>query len=132
MNTKDNMRMKHNQSFLDLVQDALSRVAEIDIHQLKNKLEAQETIFVVDTREDREWNQGRIPKSIHLGKGVIERDIENVIPNRSANIILYCQGGFRSALAADNLLNMGYENPVSLAGGFGDWMNNGFNIETDD
>ena len=123
--------MKHNQSFLDLVQDALSRVAEIDIHQLKNKLEAQETIFVVDTREDREWNQGRIPKSIHLGKGIIERDIENVIPNRSANIILYCQGGFRSALAADNLLKMGYENPVSLSGGFGDWINNGFNIETD-
>ena len=123
--------MIHNNSFLDLVKDALSRVKELDVHQLNNKIQNKEEIFIVDTREDREWVQGRIPHSIHIGKGVIERDIENSIPHKEANIILYCQGGFRSALAADNLLKMGYTNPYSLSGGFGDWLNNGFSIEQD-
>ncbi|MDG2061925.1 MAG: rhodanese-like domain-containing protein [SAR86 cluster bacterium] len=122
--------MKHNQTFLELVQDALSRVSEIDTIQLKSKLDSQEEIYIIDTREDREWDQGRIPNSLHLGKGIIERDIENSIPNRDAQIVLYCQGGFRSALAADNLLKMGYKSPISLSGGFSEWANNGFDIES--
>tara|TARA_B110000263_G_C15058283_1_gene396185 strand:+ start:307 stop:678 length:372 start_codon:yes stop_codon:yes gene_type:complete len=123
--------MNHNKSFLDLVRDALSRVSEIDAIQLSKKIEGQENIYIIDTREDREWVKGRIPQSIHLGKGIIERDIENSIPDRESEIILYCQGGFRSALAADNLLKMGYSKPISLSGGFGDWVSNKFEVEID-
>jgi len=86
------------------------------------------TFVVIDVREDNEWNLGRIPTAIHLGKGIIERDIESVVEDRNAELILYCQGGFRSALAAESLNKMGYQNVFSMSGGFGAWVENEFSI----
>ena len=115
---------EHSKSFLDLVQDALNTVPEIDIHQVKNKLDTGEDFSLVDVREESERQQGKITGSIYLGKGIIERDIESTIPNKNQEIVLYCQGGFRSALAAESLKKMGYNNVISMSGGFGEWANN--------
>jgi rhodanese-related sulfurtransferase len=108
----------HSKGFLNLVNDAKSRVKEIDIEGYKKMVSAGETHILVDTREDNEWNAGHAAGAIHLGKGIIERDIENKIPDKSAKLVLYCGGGFRSALAADNLQKMGYTNVISLDGGY--------------
>ena len=114
----------HDISFLELVQKSLKRVPEYDVHQVKNKLDNVEEFYLVDVREDNEWNEGNIPNSIHIGKGVIERDISALIPNKDAEIVLYCQGGFRSALAGESIQKMGYKNVYSMSGGYSDWINN--------
>ena len=118
----------HARGFLSIVEQALSEVPEVDVYQVKNKLDKGEHFMLIDVREDNEWNLSRIPRALHLGKGIIERDIETVVKDRSAELILYCQGGFRSALAAESLNKMGYQNVFSMIGGFGAWVENKFSI----
>jgi rhodanese-related sulfurtransferase len=118
----------HNQGFLGLVQKALETVPECDIYKVRNKIEQSQNFILVDVREDREWVQGNIPSSIHIGKGVIERDVASLIPNQETEVVLYCQGGYRSALAGENLKAMGYKNVLSMSGGFSDWVNNNFPV----
>jgi rhodanese-related sulfurtransferase len=109
---------KHNQAFLDLVNDAKSRVREMNIDQYRQLKNAGEEHILVDVREESEWSAGHAADAMHLGKGVIERDVETKIPDRNKKLVLYCGGGFRSALAADNLQKMGYTDVISLDGGW--------------
>ena len=118
--------MQHAPGFLKLVNDAKTRVKETDVQTVKKQLDAGEKFHLVDTREESEWARGHLPGAVWLGKGIIERDIENRIPDKNARIVLYCGGGFRSALAADNLQKMGYTNVVSMDGGWRDWCQAGF------
>jgi rhodanese-related sulfurtransferase len=118
--------MDHAEGFLNLVRDAKQRIKEEDVQTTKKKLDAGEKIILVDVREESEWARGHIPNAIHLGKGIIERDIEKAIPEKGATVVLYCGGGFRSALAADNLQRMGYSNVISMDGGWRDWIQAGF------
>ena len=118
--------MQHSPEFLKLVNDARSRVRETDVHTTKQQIDRGERFFLVDTREESEWRNGHLPGAIHLGKGVIERDIERAIPDKAAPIVLYCGGGFRSALAADNLQKMGYSNVLSMDGGWRAWVAAGY------
>jgi rhodanese-related sulfurtransferase len=115
------MAQQHPPGFLKIVEDAKTRVKELTVDQVKAKLDRGEKFHLVDVREDTEWAKDHVSGAIHLGKGVIERDIEQRIPEKSAEIILYCGGGFRSALAADNLQKMGYKNVLSMDGGIRDW-----------
>jgi rhodanese-related sulfurtransferase len=112
--------VNHSPEFLRLVEDAKSRVREISVEETKKKLERGEA-KVIDVREDNEWDAGRIKGAEHMGRGVIERDITSRIPEKNAELILYCGGGFRSALSADNLQKMGYKNVYSMAGGWRAW-----------
>ncbi len=121
--------VKHTPGFLAIVQDAKTRVKELDFREVKQRLDAGETLKLVDVREDNEWARGHLPGAIHLGKGVIERDIETAIPDKTLPLVLYCGGGFRSALAADNLQKMGYENVISMDGGWRSWSEAGFPTE---
>jgi len=121
--------MEHSAGFLKLVNEAKSRIRQTDVHAVKKQLDAGEKFYLVDTREDSEWNNGRLPGAIHLCKGIIERDIEATIPDKSAKIVLYCGGGFRSALAADNLQKMGYTNVISMDGGWRGWNEAGYPVE---
>lgn len=121
--------MKHSEQFVAIVEDAKSRVQECDIHQVKAMLDNKEDFVLVDTREDREWDTLHIKGAIHIGKGVIERDITTQIPNSSQKIVLYCGGGYRSALAADNLQKMGYTQVISMDGGFSAWNKEGYVTE---
>ena len=121
--------MQHGEKFLRIVEDAKSRIREISLAEVKRKLDAGERFQLVDVREDGEWAQGRLPGARHLGKGVLERDIEKAIPDTGAEIVLYCGGGFRSALAADNLGKMGYGRVFSMDGGYRGWMEAGFPTE---
>ena len=118
--------MDHADGFLKLVKDAKRRIKEENVHDTKKKLDAGEKMILVDVREDTEWARGHIAGAIHLGKGIIERDIEKAIPDRDAMIVLYCGGGFRSALAADNLQKMGYQNVISMDGGWRGWTDAGY------
>ena len=120
--------MIHAVRFLALVNDAKSRIRETNVTEVKKRLDAGEKLLIVDVREDNEWTAGHIPGAIHLGKGVIERDIEAAVPDPSKEIILYCGGGFRSAIAADNLKKMGYANPVSMDGGWKGWIGAGLPV----
>ncbi|HET8549414.1 MAG TPA: rhodanese-like domain-containing protein [Bryobacteraceae bacterium] len=120
---------QHNQRFLAIVNDAKSRIREIDIDALKRKRAAGENFTLVDVREDGEWAAGHAAGAVHIGKGVIERDVEAKVPDTSAELVLYCGGGFRSALAADALQKMGYTNVSSLAGGWRAWQESGLPIE---
>jgi rhodanese-related sulfurtransferase len=124
------MGKQHAQGFLNLVQAAKSVITECNVHDVKQRLDRHEPFFLVDVREDREWEAGHLPRAIHLGKGVIERDIEKAIPDTSATVVLYCGGGFRSALAAKNLQEMGYTHVISMDGGFSGWKNAGYALET--
>ena len=119
----------HNLNFLELVESSLEIVKECDIHKVKFMQENSENFVLIDVREDREWMAGYIKGAIHLGKGIIERDIGNAVENKDKMIVLYCQGGFRSALAGENLIKMGYANVLSMSGGFGEWANNNFPID---
>ena len=119
---------EHKQNFLELVQEALTKIKEVDVFEVKSKLEKQEDFLLVDVREESVWSDGKIPGATYLGKGIIERDIESTEPNKNKEIILYCQGGFRSALAAESLQNMGYTNTISMSGGFSEWTNNNFPV----
>lgn len=121
--------MSHSPAFLKIVDDAKSRVKQTDVPTVLARLKKGEKLLLVDTREDNEWAKGRIKGAIHLGKGVIERDVEATIPDKSAEIILYCGGGFRSALSADNLQKMGYTNVVSMDGGWRTWNEAGGPVE---
>ena len=110
--------MAHNPGFLKLVNEAKSRVKQTDINGYKKMLAAGEKAVLIDVREDNEWAAGHAAGALHLGKGIIERDIESKIPDKSAKMVLYCGGGFRSALAADALQQMGYTDIISLDGGW--------------
>ena len=118
----------HSQGFLGLVQDALTRVNEIDIDRVKQVLENNPNTIIIDVREDSEWQQGHLPNAIHLGKGIIERDIEKLYPDHDQPVILYCGGGFRSALACDNVQKMGYTQVLSMKGGYSAWLEAGYEI----
>jgi len=117
----------HSPGFLNLVNDAKSRVKQIDVAHYKNM--PREGHILVDVREDNEWAAGHAAGAVHMGKGIIERDIEVKIPDKSATIVLYCGGGFRSALAADALQKMGYQNAISLDGGWRAWNEAGLPTE---
>lgn len=121
--------MDHSPGFLKIVADAKTRVRETDVPAVLARLKRGERPLLVDVREDSEWEKGRIAGAIHLGKGVIERDAEAALPDKSAEIVLYCGGGFRSALAADNLQRMGYTNVVSMDGGWRAWTGAGGPVE---
>ncbi|MCL4854794.1 MAG: sulfurtransferase [Bryobacteraceae bacterium] len=120
--------MPHNPGFLSLVKDAKSRVKEINIEEYRALKEAGTPHVLVDTREDSEWAAGHAADAVHLGKGVIERDIETKIPDKNTKLILYCGGGFRSALAADALQKMGYTDAISLDGGWRVWQTAGLPV----
>jgi rhodanese-related sulfurtransferase len=115
------MAKQHSPQFLAIVQDARSRVRECTIQDLKAKLDSGEPLTLFDVREESEFAKGHIPTATSLGKGIIERDIEELVPDQNQEILLYCGGGFRSALAADNLLKMGYTNVISVDGGWRAW-----------
>ena len=112
---------KHAPGFLAIVNDARSRVTECTVADVEAWQAANEAFRLVDVREEGEWNRGHLPGAEHLGKGIIERDVEEQIPDHGEKIVLYCGGGYRSALAADNLQKMGYTNVISMDGGFRGW-----------
>jgi rhodanese-related sulfurtransferase len=121
--------MRHSRGFLKIVDDAKARIREVDFREVKRRLDAREKLTLVDVREDNEWARGHLPGAVHLGKGVIERDVEQAFPDKDAPLVLYCGGGFRSALAADNLQKMGYTQVVSMDGGWRGWTEAGFPTE---
>lgn len=122
--------MQHSKRFLELTSDAKRHIRETTIHAIKERLDRGAPFFLVDVREESEWQAGHLPGAIHLSKGVIERDIETRIPDVDAQIVLYCGGGYRSALAADNLQRMGYTDVISMDGGFRGWTEAGYPVET--
>ena len=113
--------MKHSEGFLKLVNDAKSRIREVTVEQTRERMAADPTVRLIDVREDNEWQAGHAAGADHLGKGIIERDIEEKVPDKSTELILYCGGGYRSALVADVLQEMGYNNVFSMAGGWKAW-----------
>src|SRR6516165_3729819 len=123
--------MKHSPGFLKLVESVKKRIRETDVHDVQRRLEAGERFYLVDVREESEWSRGHLPGAIHLSKGIIERDIETTIPDSDATIVLYCGGGFRSALVADNLQQMGYANVLSMDGGWREWNEAGYPVVRD-
>ena len=123
------MAPNHAPAFLVLVNDAKSRIREIDLDGYRKLIEAGTPHVLIDTREESEWAAGHAQGALHLSKGIIERDIEKTVQDKSALLVLYCGGGFRSALAADNLARMGYTQPVSLDGGWRAWVQGGMPVE---
>ncbi|HEX8852254.1 MAG TPA: rhodanese-like domain-containing protein [Pyrinomonadaceae bacterium] len=121
--------MKHTEGFLRLVEDARTRVREISVEDARARLAASDAVRLIDVREDHEWQAAHAAGAAHLGRGIIERDIETKIPNKESELILYCGGGYRSALAADNLQRMGYTRVYSLAGGWKAWHASGAPVE---
>ncbi|MCC7261969.1 MAG: sulfurtransferase [Candidatus Latescibacteria bacterium] len=121
--------MQHAKRFLQIVDEARRHIEETTVAQVKARLDSGEHFHLVDVREESEWQAGHLPGAIHLGKGVIERDIEAAIPELEAEIVLYCGGGFRSALAAENLQRMGYTRVISMDGGIRGWKEAGFPLE---
>ena len=121
--------MQHSPGFLKLVAEAQTRVREISVDQTRAWLKQNPKVVLVDVREDSEWAAGHAAEAVHLGKGVLERDLEKMFPDVNTEIIMYCGGGFRSALVADNLRRMGYENPISLDGGWKALKDSGLPIE---
>lgn len=117
--------MKHTAGFLALVNDAKTRVREISVADARVRLSSADRVHLIDVREDNEWQAGHAQGAEHIGRGIIERDIETKIPDRAAELILYCGGGYRSALAADNLQRMGYTAVYSMAGGWKAWQDAG-------
>ena len=122
--------MKHSEGFLKIVNDAKTRIKELTVEQTKTRLSQNPSAKLIDVREDNEWQAGHAEGSIHLGKGIIERDIEEQVPEKATELILYCGGGFRSALAADVLQQMGYSNVFSMAGGWKAWKDSGAPIKS--
>ena len=121
--------MKHNPGFLKLVEEARRQVKECTIEQVKSKLDRGEVFEFLDVREDNEYEKGHARGARHLGRGVLERDIETIVPNKQADIVLYCGGGYRSALAADSLRQMGYSNVTSMIGGIKAWRDGGYPMD---
>jgi rhodanese-related sulfurtransferase len=125
------MAHQHSPRFLEAVNDAKKRIREVTLEDVKAKLDRKEKFLLVDVREDNEWNKDHLPNAIHLGKGIIERDIERQVPDLGAPMVLYCGGGFRSALAADKLQQMGYTNVLSMDGGIRGWREKGYPLTTE-
>jgi rhodanese-related sulfurtransferase len=123
--------MGHAPKFLGLVNDAKKRIKETNVADVKRRMDAGEKFLLLDVREESEWAQGHLPGAIHLGKGVIERDVEQRVPDAGAKMICYCGGGFRSALVADNLQKMGYTNVESMDGGWKGWLVAGYATQKD-
>ncbi len=117
--------MQHSAAFLRVVDDAKSRIREVSVTAVREKLKKGQSLHFVDIREDHEWSRGHAEGAVHLGKGIIERDIEALVPDPDAEIVLYCGGGYRSALSADALQRMGYRNVFSMAGGYKEWVASG-------
>jgi rhodanese-related sulfurtransferase len=120
------MAQQHPPRFLKIVDDAKTRVRETHVEEVKEKMDRGDKFVLADVREESEFSKDHLPNAIHLGKGIIERDIEARVPDLDAEIVLYCGGGFRSALAADNLQKMGYKNVISMDGGIRDWREKGY------
>ena len=123
--------MKHSEGFLKLVNESKGRIRETTPEEVRRRQQSGEQFHFVDVREDDEWRKGHAASAIHLGKGIIERDVETTIPDHNAEIILYCGGGYRSALAADALRQMGYKNVISMDGGWKRWNELGYPTETE-
>lgn len=121
--------MKHSPAFLEVVGAARAKIKETSVAAVLARVLSGEKFHLIDVREDHEWAQGHIPRAVHLGRGILERDIEAAIPDKGAEIVLYCGGGFRSALAAESLGKMGYRGAVSMDGGFRGWLEAGGGIE---
>ena len=121
--------MKHSEGFLRLVDDAKSRVREVSVAETQERMKENPQAKLIDVREDNEWDAAHAAGAIHLGKGIIERDIETTVPDKNTELILYCGGGYRSALAGDELQKMGYTNVFSMAGGWKAWKEAGAEIE---
>jgi len=120
---------KHTSGFLNLVEECKRDIEETNVDAVRYRQLEGEYLCLIDVREDGEWERGHLPGAIHLGKGIIERDIENLISNQDAEILLYCGGGYRSAIAAYNLKKMGYTKVISVDGGFSAWAARGFPVE---
>jgi rhodanese-related sulfurtransferase len=120
------MALQHPPRFLKIVDDAKTRIRETNVDAVKTRLDRGDKFVLVDVREENEFAKDHVPGAIHMGKGVIERDIEGRVPELNTEMILYCGGGFRSALAADNLQKMGYTNVISMDGGIRGWREKGY------
>ncbi len=120
------MAPQHPPRFLKIVDDAKQRVRETTVDEIKSRLDRGDKFVLVDVREESEWQKDHLPGAIHMSKGVIERDVEHKVPDLDAEMVLYCGGGFRSALAADNLQKMGYKNVISMDGGVRGWRDKGY------
>ncbi|HKR01777.1 MAG TPA: rhodanese-like domain-containing protein [Pyrinomonadaceae bacterium] len=121
--------MQHSEGFLKLVEEARKRIREISVKETLERLEDDENVCLIDVREDKEWEAGHAAGAEHLGKGIIERDIEQAVPDKGTELILYCGGGYRSALAAETLQRMGYYDVSSMAGGWKAWKEAGAPVE---
>lgn len=121
--------MSHAMRFLKLVNAAKKKIKETTVKVIAGRLAKGERFHLIDTREDREWDKGRIPGAVHMGRGILERDIEAAIPDKKVEIVLYCGGGFRSALSAESLQKMGYKKVISMDGGFRGWVDAGGKVE---
>ena len=125
------MTHQHSPRFLDIVNEAKQRVREITVDDAKQMLDGNPDFLLIDVREDNEWEKDHLPKAVHLGKGILERDVEQRVPDLSTPLVLYCGGGFRSALAADALQKMGYTNVASMDGGIREWREKGFPLTSE-
>lgn len=125
------MAMQHGERFVALVDSVRSRIRECTVKDIYERQQQGQTPLLFDVREDHEWSKGHIPGAKHLGKGIIERDIEATVPDFHTEIVLYCGGGYRSALAADNLQQMGYTHVISMDGGFRGWKEAGHPVVVD-
>jgi len=123
------MAHQHPPRFLKIVDDAKTRVRETDVDEIKSRMDRGDTFTLIDVREESEFAKDHLPGAVHLGKGIIERDIEARVPDLNTEMVLYCGGGFRSALAADNLQKMGYTRVISMDGGIRDWREKGYPLE---
>jgi len=121
--------MKHSEGFLNLVNEAKRRIREVTVAETKARIAQNPAARLIDVREDNEWQAAHAASAVHLGKGIIERDIEREVPDKTTELILYCGGGYRSALAADVLQQMGYSNVFSMAGGWKAWKESGGDIK---
>ena len=123
--------MQHNPRFLAFVNEVRQRVNEVDVHQVKRWMEQNRPFVLLDVREESEWAKGHLPSAQYLGRGILERDIETRYPELNTPLVLYCGGGFRSVLAADNLQQMGYRDVISMDGGYRGWVEANYPIEED-
>ena len=123
--------MQHNPRFLAFVNEVRQRVNEVDVQQVKRWMEQNRPFVLVDVREESEWAKGHLPSAQYMGRGILERDIETRYPELDTPLVLYCGGGFRSVLAADNLQQMGYRDVISMDGGYRGWLESGYPIEED-
>lgn len=123
--------MQHNPRFLAFVNEVRQRVNEVDVHQVKRWMEQNQPFVLLDVREESEWAKGHLPSAQYLGRGILERDIETRYPELNTPLVLYCGGGFRSVLAADNLQQMGYRDVISMDGGYRGWVEANYPVEED-